>query len=90
MQYLSLLSKKIIFLPTLPLAFLLLAPSGYKETLASPPAQATSPKEEEVVSTPSCSNIMCKLVRVLTMSVKVPKCEIFDPFFYTNKSYMGR
>ncbi len=23
-------------------------------------------------------------------SLKVPKCEIFDPFFYTNKSYMGR
>jgi hypothetical protein len=22
--------------------------------------------------------------------LKVPKCEIFDPFFYTNKSYMGR
>ncbi len=23
-------------------------------------------------------------------SLKVPKCEIFDPFFYTDKSYMGR
>ncbi len=23
-------------------------------------------------------------------SLKVPKCEIFDPFFYINKSYMGR
>jgi hypothetical protein len=23
-------------------------------------------------------------------NLKVPKCEIFDPFFYTNKSYMGR
>jgi hypothetical protein len=23
-------------------------------------------------------------------TLKVPKCEIFDPFFYTNKSYMGR
>ncbi len=22
--------------------------------------------------------------------LKVPKCEIFDPFIYTNKSYMGR
>ncbi len=22
--------------------------------------------------------------------LKVPKCDIFDPFFYTNKSYMGR
>ncbi len=21
---------------------------------------------------------------------QVPKCEIFDPFFYINKSYMGR
>ncbi len=25
-----------------------------------------------------------------TKVLKVPKCEIFDPFFYTNKSYMGR
>ncbi len=26
----------------------------------------------------------------LKENLKVPKCEIFDPFFYTNKSYMGR
>jgi hypothetical protein len=25
-----------------------------------------------------------------SQELKVPKCEIFDPFFYTNKSYMGR
>jgi hypothetical protein len=24
------------------------------------------------------------------INLKVPKCEIFDPFFYINKSYMGR
>jgi hypothetical protein len=24
------------------------------------------------------------------LALKVPKCEIFDPFFYINKSYMGR
>ncbi len=24
------------------------------------------------------------------INLKVPKCEIFDPFLYTNKSYMGR
>jgi hypothetical protein len=26
----------------------------------------------------------------LRKHLKVPKCEIFDQFFYTNKSYMGR
>ncbi len=39
--------------------------------------------------------MMKSLVQPLIDSVtldylKVPKCEIFDPFFYTNKSYMGR
>ncbi len=29
--------------------------------------------------------------RTYVARLKVPKCEIFDPFFfYTNKSYMGR
>jgi hypothetical protein len=26
----------------------------------------------------------------LHVHLNVPKCEILDPFFYTNKSYMGR
>ncbi len=25
----------------------------------------------------------------LSVNLKVPKCEIFDPFFYTNKFYLG-
>jgi hypothetical protein len=31
-----------------------------------------------------------KQVSPVKIGLKVPKCEIFDPFFYTNKSYMGR
>jgi hypothetical protein len=29
-------------------------------------------------------------IKLSQKSLKVPKCEIFDTFFYTNKSYLGR
>jgi hypothetical protein len=35
-------------------------------------------------------NACVQLLKTSVLGLKVPKCEIFDPFFYTNKSYMDR
>jgi hypothetical protein len=34
-------------------------------------------------------SLYCIVFSSAQAQLKVPKCEIFDPFFYTNKSYMG-